>query len=150
MALADGKNLDLRASDAERDDVAAELGQHFQDGRLDQAEFEERVAAAIAAKTQRDLDQLLTDLPAEPAEKPGRTAREPGSPGTPGAPWWRFLKRTRVLGLLPLVAVGMVIGSLLTGDEPHGWLFAPLGFLWLIVPILVVRTCIGGGRRQWR
>jgi len=150
MALADGKNLDLRASDAERDDVAAELGQHFQDGRLDQAEFEERVAAAIAAKTQRDLDQLLTDLPAEPAEKPGRTAREPGSPGTPGAPSWRSLKRTRVLGLLPLVAVGMVIGSLLTGDEPHGWPFAPLGFLWLIVPILVVRTCIGGGGRQWR
>jgi hypothetical protein len=150
MALADGKNLDLRASDAERDDVAAELGQHFQDGRLDQAEFEERVAAAIAAKTQRDLDQLLTDLPPEPAEKPGRTAREPGSAGTPGAPSWRSLKRTRVLGLLPLVAVAMVIGSLLAGDEPHGWPFAPVGFLWLIVPILVVRTCIGGGRRQWR
>ncbi len=33
----------LRVSDAERDAVAAELAEHLKDGRLDAAEFDERV-----------------------------------------------------------------------------------------------------------
>ncbi|MGH3409695.1 MAG: DUF1707 SHOCT-like domain-containing protein, partial [Streptosporangiaceae bacterium] len=44
-----GAGTELRASDAERDLVAAELGEHFQAGRLDQAEFDERVSAALRA-----------------------------------------------------------------------------------------------------
>jgi len=33
----------------------------------------------------------------------------------------------------------------------HAWPFAPFGFLWLIVPILVIRTRVREGRRrQWR
>jgi Domain of unknown function (DUF1707) len=35
---------DLRVSDAERDAVVTELGEHFQQGRLDQAECDERLA----------------------------------------------------------------------------------------------------------
>jgi hypothetical protein len=57
---------DLRASDAERDDVATALGDHFQAGRLSQAEFGDRVSAALGARTRRDLSVLLTDLPASP------------------------------------------------------------------------------------
>lgn len=157
MAGADGTNPDLRASDAERDAVASELGQHFQDGRLDQAEFDQRVTAAIAAKTRRDLDELLTDLPRASAGQPGWAASEPDQAGAPGtAPWHSASPgltrgRPRVLALLPLLAAAVVIGGLLTGGWRHGWPFAPFGFLWLIVPILVVRTWARGGRRrQWR
>ena len=156
MARADRKNLDLRVSDAERDAVASELGQHFQDGRLDQAEYDERVTAAVVAKTERDLDELLTDLP-QAAGRSGWAASEPDDAGAPGAAQWRSARsgltsgRPRVLALLPLLVAAVVIGGLLTGGWQHGRPFAPFGFLWLIVPVLIVRTWVRGGRRrQWR
>src|ERR1700751_449380 len=65
----------MRASDAERQAVADRLAEHFSSGRLDQAEFDERVSRAMAAKTRGDLDGLFDDPP-DP-EPPGgsRNAR---------------------------------------------------------------------------
>jgi hypothetical protein len=54
---------DLRASDAERADVADRLSRHYQDGRLDQAEFNERLDRAMNAKTRADFNGLFYDLP---------------------------------------------------------------------------------------
>jgi hypothetical protein len=59
MARPDGKNPDLRVSDTERNAVASELSQHLQDGRPDLAEHDERVTAAITAKTERDLQGFV-------------------------------------------------------------------------------------------
>jgi hypothetical protein len=53
----------IRASDGERDQVVAQLQRHFADGRLSQAELEERVGAALAALTRDQLKALTTDLP---------------------------------------------------------------------------------------
>ena len=53
-------NSTLRVSDAERNEVADRLSRHFADGRLDQAEFKERLDAAMSAKTQGDLAGLFT------------------------------------------------------------------------------------------
>ena len=53
----------LRVSDAERQTVTDRLAQHFADGRLDQAEFDERVGQAMNAKTRADLNGLFSDLP---------------------------------------------------------------------------------------
>jgi hypothetical protein len=53
----------LRVSDAERQAVADRLGEHFADGRLDQAEFDDRVGRAMNAKTRADLSGLFDDLP---------------------------------------------------------------------------------------
>src|SRR5215831_10172309 len=53
----------LRASDGERDQVVAQLQRHFADGRLTQAELEERVGAALAARTRDQLRALTADLP---------------------------------------------------------------------------------------
>ena len=71
----------LRVSDAERQAVADRLAEHFADGRLDQAEFDERVGQAMNAKTRADLSGLFDDLP-EPAapalpERPRRRHRHP-------------------------------------------------------------------------
>ena len=66
----------LRVSDAERNEVAERLATHYSDGRLDQAEFDERVGRAMAAKTRGDLDGLFDDLP-----DPGPT----GASGKAGA-----------------------------------------------------------------
>jgi len=53
----------LRVSDAERQAVADRLGEHYADGRLDQAELDERVGRAMSAKTRADLGGLFDDLP---------------------------------------------------------------------------------------
>jgi hypothetical protein len=53
----------MRVSDAERQAVADRLAEHFSSGRLDQAEFDERVGRAMSAKTRADLNGLFDDLP---------------------------------------------------------------------------------------
>lgn len=53
----------MRASDADRDQVAAALREHHAAGRLTTEEFEERLEQAFAAKTLGDLDGLMADLP---------------------------------------------------------------------------------------
>lgn len=53
----------LRVSDAERREASALLSRHFVDGRLDDQELDERVGAAMQAKTRGDLSRLLVDLP---------------------------------------------------------------------------------------
>jgi hypothetical protein len=63
----------VRASDAERDQVVARLQRHFADGRLTQAELEERAGAALAAQTRDQLGALTADLPDED-ERPARPA----------------------------------------------------------------------------
>lgn len=53
-----------RIGDAERDRAAEFLREHHAQGRLDPAEFDERITAALSAKWQSDLDRLFSDLPA--------------------------------------------------------------------------------------
>jgi hypothetical protein len=54
---------DLRVSDADREATAASLREHFALGRLSLDEFNQRLSAAFAAVTQRDLDAVTGDLP---------------------------------------------------------------------------------------
>src|ERR1700760_4363695 len=59
----------VRASNAERDVVAGKLQDAFAEGRLDDDEFDQRMRAALTAKTHAELDVLLTDLPAAPVSE---------------------------------------------------------------------------------
>lgn len=59
----------IRAADADRDRAAGILGTAYSEGRLSKDEYDGRLAAAFAARTYADLDQVLTDLPV-----PGATA----------------------------------------------------------------------------
>lgn len=56
-------NPGLRIGDAERAEVTDRLAKHYSDGRLDQAEFEDRLDKAMRATTAADLAGLLADLP---------------------------------------------------------------------------------------
>ena len=124
---------DLRVSDAERDAVATELGEHLRQGRLGQAEFDERLTAALSARTGRDLSKLLADLP--PARE-GSTVPQPAAP------------LPRSLLLIPLLAAAILIVCAAAGGWHHGW--EPWPLLWL-VPILVLRLCWWrrSVRRRW-
>ena len=61
----------LRIGDREREAVAAELREHYAHGRLTLAEFNHRLDAVFASKTQRDLSRITSDLPhVRPADAP--------------------------------------------------------------------------------
>ena len=68
-----------RIGDAERDRAADYLREHMSVGRLSQEEFDDRVTAALQARTVADLEPLFSDLP---APKPGQDVAVAGS-----TPW---------------------------------------------------------------
>lgn len=55
-----------RIGDAERDRAVTELREHHAAGRLTLEEFDQRMQAALAARTARDLTPLFADLPRDP------------------------------------------------------------------------------------
>ncbi len=118
----------LRVSDAERQAVADRLAQHFADGRLDQAEFDDRVGRAMTAKTRADLSGLFSDLP------------ETGAPAVPAHPQRRD-RRHPVLVFVLLVLFIMATA--------HAVLWATLPWLWVAflgVALLFATGAIGRHR----
>ena len=71
-------NPQMRISDADRAQVADRLSAHYSDGRLDQAEFNERLDRAMNAKTQADLTGLFADLPA--TDEPDKAVKAVSQP----------------------------------------------------------------------
>lgn len=53
----------LRIGTAERESAVKLLSEHMSEGRLSLEEYEERMAAALEARTQADVKALFTDLP---------------------------------------------------------------------------------------
>jgi hypothetical protein len=55
----------IRVGDAERDQVTSALHEHFVQGRLTRDELDERLEAALSARTVGDLRAVTRDLPAD-------------------------------------------------------------------------------------
>jgi hypothetical protein len=106
----------MRVSDAERQEVADRLAEHFASGRLDQAEFDDRVGRAMGAKTRADLGGLFADLP------------ETGAPAVPPGP------RPRRRGRHPILLLAVVIALIVVGTHVVSWFFVP----WLWIAFLAV------------
>jgi hypothetical protein len=75
----------LRASDADRDRVIELLRAAVADGRLDPAEFDERLDAALAARTIDALAPLTADLIAAPGSDGALALPVAGTPAEPAA-----------------------------------------------------------------
>src|SRR5205823_5022957 len=68
----------MRIGDAERDTATAELGDHYAAGRLTLDELQERVAAALSARTHGQLSRVMRDLPSlKRPPRPGPVRGEP-------------------------------------------------------------------------
>ena len=116
----------LRVSDAERQEVADRLAEHFASGRLDQAEFDDRVGRAMGAKTRADLGGLFADLP------------ETGAPAVPVPP------RSRRRGRHPILLLAVVIALIVVGTHVVSWFFVPwLWFAFLAVAVLFFTGHLG-------
>ena len=75
-----------RAADVDRERVAERLSRAHAEGRIDLVEFDERVAAAYAARTYAELAPLTADLPPEEArQSPSRPASASAGQGATGS-----------------------------------------------------------------
>jgi hypothetical protein len=119
----------LRVSDAERNAVAERLGSHYSDGRLDQAEFDERVSQAMQAKTRGDLDGLFDDLPdPEPAGASGK-----GGAAVP----YRRRRRGGFVRMLLLVLLVIALLSF-TAHVASAMTFFFIPWFWIAAVVAVV------------
>ncbi len=93
----------LRMSDAERDRAAAELGEHYAQGRLTIDEHAERLDRILAARTRGELGPIFADLPRS-------TAPAWGGHGAGATPSPRTPRRRGIRGLpVPLVVLVAVL-----------------------------------------
>ncbi|PRX99999.1 DUF1707 SHOCT-like domain-containing protein [Allonocardiopsis opalescens] len=139
-----------RASDRDRDRVAQALRGHYEQGRLDYQEFDERVQQAFTAKTLGELRELTLDLPEEdlrqyrlpvPAEQRGRAVT-----GLWGDSWQSTALRTAWfmwggVSALNLVIWGIISAS--TGGFLYPWwlwVAGPWGVVMLVVTVAVIGT----------
>ena len=116
----------MRVSDADRQAVADRLAVHYGDGRLDQAEFDERAGRAMSARTRGDLRGLVAGLPdtgapAGPERARGDGGTAEGGPRGPGSPiQFRLDPASGVptyLQLVHQVEHALRLGYLTLGDQ---------------------------------
>jgi hypothetical protein len=130
-------NGDLRVSDADRDLALAELSEHFQAGRLDADEFEDRSGRALRARTARELTDLFADLPRDRMQAPA-----PAVPGSCAAPV-RFSRGPGVLAAVVAVALVAFVVDVVAGGHHvlflgNGVSHGGPGLAGIVVVILVV------------
>ncbi|MFI6293363.1 DUF1707 domain-containing protein [Nonomuraea sp. NPDC050790] len=137
---------EMRASDVDRDRVAAVLREHTAQGRITMDEFNERLESLYQSKTYGELARLTADLPdvdlrARPAKAVGSGAPAPKQgmhPGMRGA-WGAWAAASGINWVIWLIV------SVTSGDFIYPW---PL---WVMGPwgvILLMSTIFGGGQRR--
>jgi hypothetical protein len=112
----------LRASDADREAITERLRQAAAEGRLEPEELEERVEAALRARTYGELSPLVADLPRR------QTSRRRARPVLVGA------GALALAGLAVVVAMVVIAAVVLTA----AWWVA-FALFWLV--------CCGPRRR---
>jgi hypothetical protein len=105
---------DLRASDADRERVAAALRDHFGAGRLSEDDLSERIDATYGARTMFELEALTDDLPS--ARQQGHRRRRSGYE----------------TGFRTHLSVYIVVNLMLIGI----WAASGGGYFWPIWPML--------------
>jgi len=130
----------IRVSDADRDRVTAQLRDHFAAGRITPGELDERLSAALNAKTFGDLRRIMADLP-------GPVPALLGAAPAPvrATPAWAVRRHPPFppLILLALFAVLLIPGA--------GWLLAAfvnvILMFWLMT-VVVGALAFGRPRRR--
>jgi hypothetical protein len=157
--MATGYNV--RIGDADREAIAAQLREHFADGRLTLDELNERLDQTFAAKTRADLNVVMRDLPhvarpltGAPAAGFGNTAWQGQAwPGPTGRSGWDYgtgnsrYRRAAFAPLLVLMWVALVFGAVTLFGIGGG--DRPLAIILILAAIAFLKRLFGfGGRRR--
>jgi hypothetical protein len=155
--MATGYNL--RVGDADREATAAQLREHYADGRLTLDELNERLDQTFAAKTKADLNTVMRDLPQTASPGPGGYGQTGWQPGWQGSMATRPTNYRDDQGarqgsrgpfsvfapLMGLVWVFVILGAVslfgLGGDRP-------LVVVLFIAALALFRRLFGFGRRR--
>jgi hypothetical protein len=133
QAASDGS---WRISDGDREAATQALGEHYATGRLDKAEYDERVDRAWAARSNVELSPLFADLPAPHGNVVAPVVARAGAARAHRPIGWAPRRRG------PLGPLG-----------PLPFLVIPLAFLlhapWLLL-VPVVAWCVLRPARRWR
>lgn len=131
----------IRVSDADRDRVTVQLRDHFAAGRITPGELDQRLSAALNAKTFGDLRRIMADLP-------GPVPAPLGAP--PGAlratPAWAVRRRPPYP---PLILLALLAALLIPGT---GWLLAAflnVILLFWLMTFVVGAFAFGRSQRRW-
>jgi Flp pilus assembly protein TadB len=114
------KRGSLRASDADREQIAERLRQAAAEGRLLTEELEHRLGVAFSARTYDQLDPLVSDLPREVTT---RSRRSPALP-TPAV-------AIAVLLLMPVVVAVVVAAVVLVASMFAVWAVVAVVLMWM-------------------
>lgn len=138
---------ELRAADVDRERVVERLRRAQVEGRIDLFEFDERVAAAYAARTYAELGPLTADLP-EP--RPARPTRSVGPDGV-RRDGWAVARRIQLVCWLFAGVLNVAIWAAVSLGSGGGvypwwvWVVGPWGVLLLLEWLVskVVRVPLG-------
>ena len=148
---------DMRASDAERQDVVERLRAGLDDGRLKMDEYVERMGRAYDAVTHGDLAPLCRDLPETTTPAPARPVGPAPAPVPAPVPvpvpdhrgvFARQPAALKVLWTIWLVAVSVnvVVWVLVSGTTGHLqypwplWVAGPYGAALLAISVAVAQV----------
>lgn len=142
----------LRLSDAERDAAAADLAEHFAQGRLSPEEHGDRLDQIWAARTRGEIPPIFRDLPSRFAPlpptrtwAPGRARPTPSYPPRPGpvpGPPREVTRRSR--GMPAPVMIGLVLLAVLTV-----FTHLPLILVGLLIWFVISSGRRSGSRSPW-
>ena len=126
----------IRVSDADRDRVTAQLRDHFAAGRIIPGELDERLSAALSAKTFGDLRRIMADLPG-----PVPALRHAAPPPLRATPAWAARRRPP---FPPLILLALLAALLI---PPIGWMLATFVNVILVFWLMTfVAVAFGSGR----
>ncbi len=123
----------LRASDADREEIVSRLNKAATEGRIAADELEQRVTAALTARTYAELDATVADLPRQPARRPRQQVRRRSTPG-----WALAVVKDHPLLLLLVVPALAVTAAMLLAAT----------VMWAV--LMVVVMVLGGRPRSVR
>jgi hypothetical protein len=155
--------FNVRIGDADREATAAQLRDHYADGRLTLDELNERLDQTFAAKTKNDLDVVMRDLPHVPRPLTGAPAAGFGNTAWQGQAWpgptgrrsdWDYgagsghrCGRAAFAPLLVLMWVALVFGAVTLFGIGGG--DRPLAIVLIIAALAFLKRLFGfGGRRR--